>query len=144
MSEVARHSVLFACTRNAIRSPMAAAIMRARFGARTRAESAGLVAGDGDPFADAVMGEWGIAIERSAQSLDVIADGRFDLVVALSHDAFACARGVAEAAGVACELWPVPDPSVFEGSREQRLAAYREVRDQLAAWIDARFASRGA
>jgi hypothetical protein len=40
------------------------------------------------------------------------------------------------------EYWPTPDPSVAEGSREQRLEAYRAVRDQLLAHIRERFAAK--
>jgi protein-tyrosine-phosphatase len=137
-------SVLFACTRNAIRSPMAAALMRARFGERVRVESAGLVPGELDPFAVAVMHEAGIAMNAAPQSVDDLADASFDLVVALSDDAFQRARALAAAAGFGCELWPIPDPSVSEGSREQRLAAYRLVRDLLAARIAVRFVLQGA
>jgi protein-tyrosine-phosphatase len=38
------------------------------------------------------------------------------------------------------EYWPTPDPTLIEGSREQRLDAYREVRDGLLARIRERFA----
>jgi len=38
------------------------------------------------------------------------------------------------------EYWPTMDPTVIEGSREQRLDAYRAVRDELTKKIEARFA----
>jgi protein-tyrosine-phosphatase len=36
------------------------------------------------------------------------------------------------------EYWPMPDPSVVQGSRDQKLAAYRDVRDALQKKINAR------
>ena len=60
-------SVLFACTMNAIRSPMAAAILRHLAGRRIYVESAGVRLGEVDPFVVAVMDEIGIDISRHAQ-----------------------------------------------------------------------------
>jgi hypothetical protein len=42
------------------------------------------------------------------------------------------------------EYWPTVDPSAVEGSRDQRLDAYREVRDQLMRRIEARFGANRA
>ena len=50
-------AVLFACTMNQVRSPMAAAIMHHFFGSRIFIESAGVHKGEHDPFVDAVMDE---------------------------------------------------------------------------------------
>ncbi len=53
-------AVLFACSRNSVRSPMAAAILKYLAGNRIYVESAGVRAGETDPFAIAVMEELGI------------------------------------------------------------------------------------
>ena len=41
------------------------------------------------------------------------------------------------------EYWPTVDATGIEGSREQRLQAYRDVRDQLMAHIRERFGKAG-
>ena len=135
-------SVLFACTRNAIRSPMAAGLLRAHLGSSVRVESAGLTRGELDPFAAAVMRELGIVIGGEPQCVDEIDWGAFDCVIALSDDALARVQEFPDAP--LPELWRIVDPSICEGSREQRLAAYRQARDDIAERIAARFPGRDA
>jgi protein-tyrosine-phosphatase len=57
-------AVLFACTMNAVRSPIAAAILRHLAGRRIYVESAGVREGEPDPFVDTVMDEIGIDVSR--------------------------------------------------------------------------------
>ena len=59
-------AVLFACTMNAVRSPMAAAILRHLAGRSSYVESAGIRRGAPDPFVAAVMSEYGIDISQHA------------------------------------------------------------------------------
>src|SRR5579862_460148 len=81
-------AVLFACTLNAVRSPMAAAIMRHLFGKFSYVEAAGVRAGDLDPFAVEVMEEIGIEIgDYKPKRFEELEDGSFDLVVTLSPEA---------------------------------------------------------
>jgi protein-tyrosine-phosphatase len=130
-------SVLFMCSRNTVRSPMASALTQHIYGSRIYAASAGVTPGeDGDSIATQVLGELGIDIAgRRPRGIDDIDEGHFDLIVALSSDARAAANDIAAGLGAQVEHWPMPDPTMFEGSREMRLAAYRELRDGLARRI---------
>ena len=134
-------AVLFACTLNRVRSPMAAALMRQRYGRSTFVDSCGLKPADEvDPFSAAVMDELGLDIARHApKGFDELEDTSFDLVVSLSPEAHH--RALEWARHLACdvEYWPTFDPAIADGSREQRLAAYRQVRDRLDARILDRF-----
>jgi protein-tyrosine-phosphatase len=133
-------SVLFACTSNVIRSPMAAAILKHLYGHRIYVESVGVRAGEPDGFCVAVMDEIGIDIaDYQPRSFDELEDTSFDLVVSLSPEAQH--RAVEMTRTMACdvEYWPTLDPSVVEGSREVMLDAYRQVRDSLLERIKERF-----
>jgi protein-tyrosine-phosphatase len=66
----------------------------------------------------------------------------FDLIVTLSPEAHHKAIDLTRRIAAEIEYWPMPDPTGAEGSREQRLGAYREVRDQLRLRILARFGAR--
>lgn len=133
-------SVLFACTMNAVRSPMAAAMLRHLLGRTIYVQSAGVKAGMLDPLAVEVMDEIGIEIAahkpRRFEDLD---DTSFDLVVTLSPEAQHKAMDLTRTAATIVEYWPTMDPTAVEGSREQCLDAYRSVRDGLLARIRARF-----
>ena len=134
------HSVLFACTMNAVRSPMAAAMLRHLLGRTLYVESAGVRTGTLDGLAVEAMDELGIEIAahkpRRFEDLD---DTSFDLVITLSPEAQHKAVELTRTADTRIEYWPTMDPTAVEGSREQRLAAYRSVRDGLMARIRTRF-----
>ena len=132
--------LLFACTRNAVRSPMAAALAGRRLGPGAVIGSAGVEPGLVNPFAVAVMDEIGLDIRgHRARMFDELPGCSFELVVALSASAFRAAQSFAAGAPAAVEYWAVPDPTLHDGSREQRLAAFRSVRRDLEARIGARF-----
>lgn len=134
-------AALFACTLNSVRSPMAAAIMRHRFGRFVYVESAGVRAGELDPLAVEVMDEIGIEIgKHKPRRFEDLEDASFDLIVTLSPEAHHKAMEMTRTMAVEVEYWPTPDPTAVEGSREQRLSAYRAVRDELERRIAARFA----
>jgi protein-tyrosine-phosphatase len=133
-------SVLFACTLNAIRSPMAAALMRQLHGRRVFVDSVGVRTAPVDPFAVAVMAEIGIDLkDHHAKSFDELEDTSFDLVISLSPDAQHTAVELTRTMACEVEFWPVLDPTGMEGNREETLAAYRVVRDQLKKRILERF-----
>lgn len=139
-------AVLFACTMNAVRSPMAAAILRHLAGNRVYVASAGVREGEHDPFVDAVMEE--IAIDVSRHMPQVIADlndTSFDLIVTLSPEAHHQALEFTRTMAVDVEYWPTFDASVMvgQGNRDQVLASYRSVRDQLFATIKQRIGFEG-
>jgi protein-tyrosine-phosphatase len=138
-------AVLFACNRNAIRSPMAAAILKHLAGSRVYVGSAGVRAGEPNPFAVAVMEELGIDMSKHKPvTLAGVHDTSFDLIVTLAPEAHHKALQLAEGFAVDVEYWPTQDPTLASGSREQILAAYRAVRDSLFAKIKARFPLTGA
>ena len=136
-------AVLFACTMNAVRSPMAAAIMRHLFGRFVYVDSVGSRAGELDPLAVEVMDEIGIEIgKHKPKSFDEFEDTSFDLVITLSPEAQHKAVELTRTSAARIEYWPTMDPTIVEGSREQRLAAYRAARDDLQQRIENRFAAR--
>jgi protein-tyrosine-phosphatase len=138
-------AVLFACSRNAVRSPMAAAILRHLAGNRVYVRSAGVRAGETDPFAIAAMEELGIDISKhQPMSLAELHDTSFDLVVSLSPEAHHQALDLTGRFAVDVEYWPTLDPTLASGNREQILSAYRAVRDGLFRRIKQRFPIPGA
>jgi protein-tyrosine-phosphatase len=141
------HAVLFACGMNTVRSPMAAGLFQQMFGKTVYVGSAGVQKGEPDPFAAAVMAEIGIDIARhkpiTFEELDELEGLNFDLIVTLSPPAHHKALEVTRTSAAEVEYWPTADPTAVEGNREQRLAAYREVRDQLMARIRERFGRPG-
>ncbi|MBP6014538.1 MAG: arsenate reductase ArsC [Alphaproteobacteria bacterium] len=138
-------AVLFSCTHNAIRSPMAAALMKHLFGTHVYVESCGVGAGVLDPLAVEVMEELGIDLSHlHPKSFEMLADTSFDLIITLSPQARHRALEITRAMAVDVEYWKVPDPSAYDGSREQRLAAYREARDTIFRFLKERFAARPA
>ena len=140
------HAVLFACARNTVRSPMAAALFRHFYGRSAYVASAGARKGEPDGFAIEVMDEIGLDISRhKAMTFEELEDWEglnFDLIVTLSPEAHHKALELTRALAVEVEYWPTPDATAAEGSRSQRLDAYREVRDLLLARIKERFGSR--
>jgi protein-tyrosine-phosphatase len=138
-------AVLFACTLNSVRSPMAAAILRHLFGRFVYVDSVGARRGELDPLAVEVMDEIGIEIgKHKPKSFDEFEDTSFDLVVTLSPEAHHKAMELTRTSAARVEYWPTMDPTAVEGSRDQRLAAYRAVRDELERRIQARFEARPA
>lgn len=124
-------SVLFICSMNSVRSPIAAALARKFFPGRVISRSAGVRSGKVDGFVREVMEEIGVDMSvHTPHTMDELVASRFDLVVTLSDDAaLAVSRRDYEMG--ALEHWPVNDPTTVEGNREATLSAYRELRDQL-------------
>jgi protein-tyrosine-phosphatase len=139
-------AVLFACTMNVVRSPMAAAILRHLAGRGVYIASAGVRAGEPDPFVTAVMEEIGIDLSRHAPlALANLDDTSFDLIVTLSPEAHHSALELTRTMAVDVEYWPTFDASLMvgQGNREQTLEIYRRVRDQLFQRIKRRFGFEG-
>ncbi|HEX2839794.1 low molecular weight phosphatase family protein [Hyphomicrobium sp.] len=139
-------AVLFACAMNAVRSPMAAAILQHLMGQRMHVASAGVRAGMTDPYAVAVMDEMGIDIsDHEPTTLRDIDSGTFDLIITLSPEAHHHGVELTRIVPADVEYWPTPDASVHidTASREEVLAAYRDVRDSLFQRIKQRFLPAG-
>jgi protein-tyrosine-phosphatase len=117
--------------------------LRQMVGPGTYVGSAGVRKGELDPFAVAVADERGIDIGKhrpmTIEELDDLEGLNFDLIVTLAPEAHHRALDLTRTMAVDVEYWPTSDPTAVDGTREQRLDAYREVRDQLAERIAARF-----
>ena len=147
-------AVLFACNFNQVRSPMAEALLKRLVGTRIFVDSCGLKrarpTGDddeddetparADPFVEAVMAELDCDLSlHRPKTFDELEDNSFDLVISLTPEAQHRSVELARGRAADIEYWPIQDPTLTEGSREARLAAYREVRDVLARRIAERF-----
>jgi protein-tyrosine-phosphatase len=139
-------AILFACGLNSVRSPIAAGLFSQLFGRTVYVGSAGVRKGEPDPFAVAVMAEIGVDISRhkptTFEELDELEGLNFDLIVTLSPEAHHRALELTRTSAVDVEYWPTVDSTDAEGSREQKLDAYRAVRDQLLNRIRERFGGR--
>ncbi|MCW6508374.1 arsenate-mycothiol transferase ArsC [Lichenifustis flavocetrariae] len=138
-------SILFACSENAVRSPMAAALAGLQFGRSIYVASAGVRPGDRDPFVTSVMEEVGVDLSRhQPQMFESLEDTSFDLIVTLSPEAHHKALEFTRTMAVDVVYWPTMDPTAVEGSRSVVLDAYRSVRDGLRDRIRATFGWRSA
>ncbi|MCW5682348.1 MAG: low molecular weight phosphatase family protein [Xanthobacteraceae bacterium] len=136
-------AVLFVCGQNSIRSPMAAALAKHYFGKSIYFASAGVRKGEQDPFVTAVMDELGIDLSKhrpaTVEEREDDEGLNFDLVVSLSPQAHHRALELTRKHALDVEYWPTADPTIIEGSRDQKLEAYRAVRDDLVRNIRRRF-----
>ena len=141
-------SVLFACGFNSVRSPMAASLLHHMFPQTLYVRSAGAKKGELDPFAVSVMAELGQDISThkpmTFEELDDWEGLNFDLIITLSPEAHHKALELTRTMASDVEYWPTHDPTGEEGSRDQKLSAYREVMDTLLMRIRKRFANVGA
>jgi protein-tyrosine-phosphatase len=138
-------SVLFACTHNSIRSPMAEVIMKSLYGNRIYVDSVGVTPTEIDGFAIEVLEEIGLDAEKHlSKSFEDLADSSFDLIIALSPEARAKAEELTRTLASEVEYWITIDPSLVEGNREMRLNAYRQVRDDLYQHIRGHFSATPA
>jgi protein-tyrosine-phosphatase len=141
-------AVLFACNFNRVRSPMAEALLKRLVGDGIFVDSCGLREDPGeehagaDPFAVAVMAELSCDLSRhQPKTFEELEDDSFDLVISLTPEAQHRAVELGRGRATVFEYWPTFDPTLVDGSRETRIAAYRSVRDALALRIANRFQS---
>ena len=117
--------------------------MRHLVGRSVYVASAGVRAGEADPFVQVVMDEIGIdTSQHTPHTFEDLHDTSFDLVVSLSPEAQHQAIELTRTMAVDVEYWPTYDATLAieaQGSREQILDAYRKVRDEIFARIRARF-----
>ena len=133
-------SVLFMCRMNAVRSPVAERLARQLLPSSVFVASAGIHVGTPDPFVDAVLAEDGLELgERVPKTLADLEDDYFDLIVTLAPEAHHAALELTRTLAVEVEYWPTADPTATQGTREQVMAAYRDMRDRLKARIEERF-----
>ena len=134
-------AVLFACTLNSIRSPMAEGILKFLHGDRIYIDSVGVRDREIDGFCITVMDEIGIDMsQHNGKTFDDLENSYFDLVIPLSPEAQHKAVEMTRVMACEVEFWNTFDPSIIESDdREIMLDAYRTVRDQLMEKIKARF-----
>lgn len=138
-------SILFMCRMNSVRSPMAEAIARHHLPPSIFVASAGVRAGDRDPFVDAVLAEEGMGFkEHQPRTLDDLEDDYFDLIVTLAPEAHHAALEFTRSMAIDVEYWPTPDPTAVTGTRDQIMNAYRDVRERLKVRMGERFAQKAA
>jgi len=133
-------SVLFVCTLNSIRSPMAEGLMKQKFGADIYVQSCGLEAGELSSLMVAVMGEKNIDMaDHKAKTLSEIADTSFDMVIAFTQDVEAAVRAMFDDSDTRVECWPTPDPT--QGAMDVRamMDNFRAVRDVIDMRIEKKF-----
>ncbi|MEW6139526.1 MAG: arsenate reductase ArsC [Thermodesulfobacteriota bacterium] len=141
-----KKKVLFLCTRNSCRSQMAEGFLRALAGDRFEVFSAGMDPSEVHPLAIRVMKEVGVDISNQRSK---------GVKEFLGRHVFAHIFTVCEAAHQRCpsvypsfmnnvELWRFEDPEAFQGTEEERIAKFREVRDQILAKIRAWLAEKGS
>ena len=139
-------SVLFCCDHNAVRSPMAEGLMKKFYGHRAYVQSAGVRNDlEIDGFAIAVCQEKGVELSRHrSRSFDEMEEwgddlSGFDLIVALSPASQRRALELTRYFHLEVEYWGILDPTGLGESRENRLDAYRQTRDQIIAHLTRRF-----
>ena len=134
-------AVLFACTMNSVRSPMAESIMKFLHGHHVFVDSVGVRSGEIDGYAVAVMDEIGIDLTRHhSKTFDDLEDDYFDVVIPLSPQAQHRAVEMTRVMSVDIEFWNTFDPSIIESEvRDVKLEAFRKVRDDLMKRIKTRF-----
>jgi len=126
--------VLFVCTHNSARSQMAEGFLRYLGGSAFEAHSAGTEPGELHPLAVAVMAKEGIDISgQRAKSVDDFVQQRFDYVITVCDDANEACPFFPNAASRL--HWSIPNPLAAEGTHEERLAVFREVRDGIRARV---------
>ncbi len=125
-------AVLFACTNNSIRSPMAEGILKHLQGHQIYVDSVGVRKSEINGFSVAVMEEIGIDIgQHKSKTFDDLEDTSYDLVISLSPEAQHSAVELTRYMSCEVIFWNTFDPSIAHGSREVRMEAYRQVRDTL-------------
>lgn len=146
MSVLIPHAVLFCCDYNAVRSPMAEGLLKKHVGQSIYVQSAGVKNDlEIDGFAIAVCKEIGVELDKHrVRTMDEMVDWgddleAFDLIVALSPASQRRALEFTRFASLDVEYWPIIDPTGLGETREAKLAAYRQARDQIQSRIEDRF-----
>ena len=125
-------AILFVCTENAIRSPMAATLYQALYPNASYVQSAGIRAGETNLYMPEVMKELGADLEgHKPHTLNDLQDSLFDIIITLSPEAHHQAMELTRTMAVDVDYWPTMDPTLVDGNRDQRLDAFRACRDTL-------------
>jgi len=139
-------SVLFCCDYNAVRSPMAEGLLKQHVGQTVYVQSAGVKNDlEIDGFSIAVCKEIGVELSKHrVRTMDEMVEWgddleSYDLIIALSPASQRRALEFTRFAALEVEYWPIIDPTGLGETREEKLNAYRQARDQIRERIAARF-----
>ncbi len=150
MGEELPQSVLFCCDHNAVRSPMAEGIMKKLYGTDVYVQSAGVKSDmEIDGFSVAVCRELGVELDRHrTRSFDEMEQwgddlSSFDLIVALSPASQRKALDLTRLFHLDVVYWPIMDPTGLGETREAKLAAYRQTRDQIIKHLKEKWGDPG-
>lgn len=133
-------AVLFVCTLNSIRSPMAEGLMKELIGTDVYVQSCGLEAGELSELMVTVMREKGIDMSgHTSKTLDDLRDTSFDVVIAFTHDAASAVQAVFDDSDTDIETWLTPDPTAGDLNVRAMMDNYRAVRDTISMRIQRKF-----
>ena len=133
-------SILFLCSQNAVRSPMAAGIMKQLYGSKIAIDSAGIETKDTDGYAVSVMDEVGIDISQHVSvAIEANYMASFDLVICFSKAAQIYTEDICRSVATEFEFWPVYDPVNQAETRADQLEHYRKLRDELQNALETKF-----
>ncbi len=135
-------AVLFVCTLNSIRSPIAEALMKKKFGSDVYVQSCGISTGELNQLMVSIMSEVGIDMNNhTSRSLDDLGDTSYDIVIAFTDDAGAAARAVFDDSDTVIEVWPLPDPTVGAHDVRTMMNNYRALRENIDMRLERRFSA---
>ncbi|VBB06437.1 low molecular weight phosphotyrosine protein phosphatase [Lucifera butyrica] len=136
-----KDKLLILCTQNSARSQMAEAFFEKYGGDILEAYSAGLEPTAVNPYAVRVMQEVGINLsgKRSKSFREFLGRMQFGYVIGVCKKVEKQCPSIFPG-GRNCLSWPFEDPAAYEGTDEEKLAKFREVRDQIdekvRMWVD--------
>ena len=130
-------AILFACNINAVRSAMAEAMVKSTFPGEIFVDSCGVSPGSSDGFAIAIMDEIGIDMTAHHPKSFADLDSEFyDVIISFSLQAHSRALALTHSMDCQTLYWPVDNLADLTGSRDERLRAYRRVRDDIQAKLE--------
>jgi len=130
-------AILFACNINAVRSAMAEAMIKITFPGEIFVDSCGVLPGSPDGFAIAVMDEIGIDMAtHQPKSFADLNSEFYDVIISFSLEAHQAAIGLTKSIDCKTLYWPVDNLADLSGSRDERLRAYRHVRDDIQSKLE--------
>ncbi|MBL4871554.1 MAG: hypothetical protein JKX72_11435 [Robiginitomaculum sp.] len=133
-------SVLFVCTLNSIRSPIAEGLLKQMVGTKSYVQSCGLEAGELNELMVSIMAEKKIDMSsHAAKTLDDLRDTNFDVVIAFTKEAKSAVQAVFDELDTDIEHWPTPDPTAGDLNVRAMMDNYRAVRDTIAMRIQKKF-----
>ena len=125
-------AILFACNINAVRSAMAEAMIKVTYPGKIFVDSCGVSPGNPDGFAISVMEEIGINMNtHQPKSFDDLDSAFYDVIISFSPEAHEAALALTQSMDCETLYWPVDNLANLNGSRDERLRAYRHVRDTI-------------